>query len=82
MRVTLAANDRAVLIAVHDAGPGAASDDVAALSAAARRPGADGHGFGLRFVQAVAIRHGAQLALRNRAPGFSVTLAFPRLDAA
>lgn len=78
--VVVRAEDQAVTISVQDRGPGAASEDLAELIAAGAQGPAAGHGFGLRFVQAVAIRHGARVHLRNTHPGFEATLRIPRSD--
>ncbi|MBV6467424.1 MAG: hypothetical protein PGMFKBFP_02781 [Anaerolineales bacterium] len=78
--VLVRAEEQAVTISVRDQGPGASSEDLTALIAAGSQGPAAGHGFGLRFVQAVAIRYGARIHLRNTHPGFEVTLRFPRAD--
>ncbi len=78
VRLAVRADGDVATVGVRDEGPGAPSEDPAALAALGARGAARGHGFGLRFVQAVAIRHGAELTLRNAAPGFEAILAFPR----
>jgi len=75
--VAVRAEERDVTITVRDQGPGAPSENLTELAAAARGPAA-GHGFGLRMVQAVAIRHGARIQLRNTHPGFEVTMRLAR----
>lgn len=82
VRVVVRAEAQAVTVSVRDQGPGAASEDLTELIVAGAQGPAAGHGFGLRFVQAVAIRHGARIQLRNTHPGFEVTLRFPRADTA
>jgi len=72
--VVVRAEEQAVTISVQDRGPGAPSEDLTELIAAGAQGPAAGHGFGLRYVQAVAIRHGARIHLRNTHPGFEVTL--------
>lgn len=64
-------------ISVADQGPGTQSDDLREVLAQARKGKVAGYGFGLRFVQAVALRHGARLRLVNLRPGFQVRLTFP-----
>ena len=78
VRVTLAKRERAIAIEVRDEGPGAPSEDPSVLEALGARGSAGGHGFGLRVVRAVAIRHGGDLELRNLHPGFEATLSLPR----
>lgn len=69
-------NGRAV-VAVSDSGRGADSDDLNTILQQAQQGKVAGYGFGLRFVQAVAIRHGAKLHIENTRPGFKVSLQFP-----
>lgn len=71
------ADAHAVTISVSDQGPGVASEDLSELIARGSSGAAAGHGFGLRLVQAVAVRHGATVHLRNTHPGLTVTLRFP-----
>ncbi|MCW5621844.1 MAG: HAMP domain-containing histidine kinase [Burkholderiales bacterium] len=82
VKVAVQAEAHAVTIAVRDQGPGAASDDLTQLIAAGSQGPAPGHGFGLRLVQAVAIRHGARILLQNTRPGFEVTMRFSRSGSA
>lgn len=79
-RIDVAADADAhtVTIEVADQGPGAPSEDVSELIASGSAGPVQGYGFGLRLVQAVALRHGATLRLRNTHPGLSVALRFPR----
>ena len=70
-------------LSVADSGTGPAAADVAELVARAR-PGlrADGsrsNGLGLRLVQAIALRHGASLAIEWKSPGHRLTLSLPPL---
>lgn len=80
--VVVRAKEHDVTITVRDQGPGAPSEDLTELAAAGAKGSAAGHGFGLRMVQAVAIRHGARVQLRNTNPGFEVTMRFPRAGSA
>jgi len=82
VQVVVRAEEHAVAIAVRDQGPGAASEDLTELIAAGSNGPVTGHGFGLRLVQAVAIRHGARILLQNTRPGFEVTMRFSRSSAA
>lgn len=63
-------------VSVADEGPGTQSDDLREVLAQARTGKVAGYGFGLRFVQAVALRHGARLRLVNLKPGFEIGLTF------
>lgn len=81
VKVVARAEEQAVTISVRDQGSGAASEDLTQLIAAGSNGPGAGHGFGLRLVQAVAIRHGARILLQNREPGFEVTLLFSRSGA-
>lgn len=65
-----------ISLSVEDQGQGAASTDISDLAVLGRN--SDGHGFGLRHVEAVAIRHGAHLHLKSLSPGFRATLLFGR----
>ncbi len=70
-------NDLAML-QVQDYGPGVASTHIDTLAKQGRhRADAQGYGAGLKFVRAVALRHGAKLSLENTKPGLLVTLKFP-----
>ena len=64
-------------ISVTDEGPGTPSNDLRAILEQSRSGAAAGYGFGLRFVQAVAVRHGAKLELKNFQPGLQVSITFP-----
>jgi signal transduction histidine kinase len=64
-------------VSVADQGAGTLSDDLREVLSQARRGKVAGYGFGLRFVQAVALRHGAKLRLVNLNPGLQVSLTFP-----
>ncbi len=66
-----------VTVSVSDDGEGAASEDIREILQRTRQGDVAGYGFGLRFVQAVSIRHGATLRLANTSPGFRVSLTFP-----
>ena len=68
-------------LSVADGGTGPAAADVAEFVARAR-PGlrADGsrsNGLGLRLVQAIALRHGASLAVEWQKPGHRLTISLP-----
>ena len=76
--LVLAATDRHFSVIVQDEGPGVATTSIAELAGAGRKAGPGSHGFGLRHVQAVAIRHGARLTLANTNPGLKVSIAFVR----
>ena len=76
--LVLAATDRYFTVTVQDEGPGVVTTSIAELAGAGRKAGPGSHGFGLRHVQAVAIRHGARLTLANTTPGLKVTIAFVR----
>lgn len=65
------------VLTVLDTGPGADSDDLSALARRGADEGVASYGFGLRFVQAVAIRHGARVRIKNKEPGFSISISFP-----
>jgi signal transduction histidine kinase len=79
VRVAAHTSGNEVLVVVRDEGPGAPSEDLTELVAGGARGEAGGYGIGLRVVQAVAIRHGARLQLRNARPGLEVTLRFAAL---
>ena len=64
-------------LTVSDTGPGADSDDLGVLARRGADAGVASYGFGLRFVQAVAIRHGARVRIKNNQPGFSISISFP-----
>ena len=76
--VMVAANGGAITLSVADTGPGTDTEDIAELIARGARGPVAGYGFGLRFVQAVAIRHGARVTLKNQSPGLKITITFPR----
>lgn len=63
-------------ISVTDDGPGTESNDIHQILERKRSGTVAGYGFGLRFVQAVAIRHGAKFRLTNLEPGLRVSLTF------
>lgn len=65
------------VLTVSDTGPGADSDDLSVLARRGADEGVASYGFGLRFVQAVAIRHGARVRIKNNEPGFSISISFP-----
>lgn len=70
---------KTISVAVRDEGKGVPTTDIGELSRLGARAGSGGHGFGLRHVQAVAIRHGARLALDNAEPGLKASLRFARV---
>ena len=76
--VTIKAKGETLSLMVTDTGPGTDTEDIADLIARGARGPVAGYGFGLRFVQAVAIRHGARLSLQNQGPGLSVVIMFPQ----
>lgn len=78
VRVAAHADANTITIEVADQGPGTDSEDLSELIARGSTGPVHGHGFGLRLVQAVALRHGATVRLRNTHPGLSVSLRFPR----
>ncbi|MCB1669301.1 MAG: HAMP domain-containing histidine kinase [Pseudomonadales bacterium] len=63
-------------LSVRDYGTGVEDTTLDVLAALGRRQNSGGHGFGLRHVEAVAIRHGAKLSLENANPGLRATLYF------
>lgn len=65
------------VLTVSDTGAGADSDDLSALARRGADAGVAGYGFGLRFVQAVAIRHGARVRIKSNEPGFLISISFP-----
>jgi len=67
-------------VSVADDGDGTESEDIREILRRTRQGHVAGYGFGLRFVQAVSIRHGAKLRLANSHPGFKVSLTFPTTD--
>jgi signal transduction histidine kinase len=75
--ISISAVNGTAMIAVSDTGDGADSDDLAEILQQAQQGKVAGYGFGLRFVQAVSIRHGAKLRIENISPGFKVSLTFP-----
>ena len=74
--VSMVRDGKRVGFVVRDHGPGVKSTELGALAALGRAGDSGGHGFGLRHVEAVAIRHGAQLKLENAAPGLKASLFF------
>ena len=76
--LVLTATDKHFTVTVQDEGPGVATTSIVDLAVAGRKAGPGSHGFGLRHVQAVAIRHGARLTLTNTNPGLKVCIAFVR----
>ena len=78
-QVTLCVERRTnqVVLSVVDTGNGTDTDDIGELIRRGARGPIGGYGFGLRFVQAVAIRHGARLTIKHNHPGLSVAIAFP-----
>ncbi len=69
--------DKGATLTVTDTGAGTETEDIAELIARGATGPVAGYGFGLRFVQAVAIRHGARVTLENRHPGLSIHILFP-----
>ncbi|MFA7555056.1 MAG: HAMP domain-containing sensor histidine kinase [Spongiibacteraceae bacterium] len=67
-----------VTLAISDEGPGLLVDDVDTLAKEARqRDNAQGYGAGLRFVRAVAIRHGGNVRLNTTKKGLTVLVQLP-----
>ncbi len=75
--ISISAEDKLVRLSVTDTGEGTDSEDLAEILQYAQQGKVAGYGFGLRFVQAVSIRHGAKLQIENTSPGFKVSLTFP-----
>ncbi|MCR9260335.1 MAG: HAMP domain-containing histidine kinase [Pseudomonadaceae bacterium] len=75
--VDVSSDGTSATVSVTDQGSGTTSDDLREVLNQARKGNVAGYGFGLRFVQAVALRHGAKLRLANLEPGFQVLLTFP-----
>ena len=75
--VVIDTQDQAATVSVRDSGPGPTTADLQQLIDRSRFGSDRGYGFGLRFVSAIAIRHGAMLRCRQLAPGFEVSLTFP-----
>lgn len=71
---------QSVSLSVEDQGEGVASTMLGDLVAIGRSGASGGYGFGLRHVEAVAIRHGAQFHLENTVPGLRATLVFRTLN--
>lgn len=65
-----------IVMSVRDQGGGVDSTKLDVLAALGRKQDSGGNGFGLRHVEAVAIRHGAKLSLENAGPGLLITLRF------
>lgn len=80
--VRVAQNTHGVSLSVEDQGEGVASTMLGDLALIGRSETSGGHGFGLRHVEAVAIRHGAQLNLENTHPGLRATLIFQAPESA
>jgi len=78
VRVSVEAEKDTVTIEVADQGSGGASEDLSELIAKGSSGPVHGYGFGLRLVQAVALRHGATVRVRNTRPGLTISLRFPR----
>ena len=81
--VSLRDSEHSVNLEIQDEGPGVSSLDISELAQQGRRkasaasgPDSMHHGFGLSHVQAVALRHGARLTLRNIDPGLAVRVEF------
>ena len=67
-------------LSVRDFGPGVDDTSLDVLAALGHSKDADGNGFGLRHIEAVAMRHGAQFLLENAATGLEAVLIFKGLD--
>ena len=77
VEVSIETNEQTIRLSVADNGPGTKTEDISELIASGASGRAAGYGFGLRFVQAVAIRHGARVTLQNRRPGLRINVHFP-----
>lgn len=77
--VTLRQGQRQLILSIQDEGPGVADTNIDALAQLGRQSQSEGNGFGLRHVQAVAIRHGARFTLDNTFPGLRATLSFSHI---
>jgi len=77
--ISVSVDNGMAMISVSDSGEGADSDDLNTILQQAQHGKVAGYGFGLRFVQAVSIRHGAKLHIENTMPGFKVSLQFPSI---
>lgn len=69
-------NGSQLTLSIRDEGPGVEDTDINALARLGRESQTGGNGFGLRHVQAVAIRHGARFTIENASPGLNATLSF------
>lgn len=81
VRLAAAGDGDAVTLRISDDGPGIPAGQRDAvlqpfhrLASSRARPG---YGLGLALVDAIAVRHGADLALGDNAPGLVVTIRFP-----
>ena len=74
--VSTVRNGQRVGFVVQDQGPGVKCTQLKTLAALGRVSDSGGHGFGLRHIEAIAIRHGAQLTLENEDPGLKASLFF------
>lgn len=78
--VSLRQEGRRLSLSVRDFGPGVADTNLDILAALGRSKETDGNGFGLRHIEAVAMRHGAQFLLENATTGLEAMLIFRTLD--
>lgn len=78
--ISILTEDKLATLAVTDTGDGTDSDNLSDILQNAQQGKVAGYGFGLRFVQAVSIRHGAKLKIANTSTGFRVSLTFPLIN--
>lgn len=74
--LSLTAQENDIKLSISDEGPGVPTTDIAELAELGNSGSSGGYGFGLRHVQAIAIRHGARFTLRNANPGLKATIRF------
>tara|TARA_R110002012_G_scaffold321818_1_gene551618 strand:+ start:388 stop:1722 length:1335 start_codon:yes stop_codon:yes gene_type:complete len=78
--ISLRREDNRFSLSVRDFGPGVEDTDLDVLAALGRSKETDGNGFGLRHIEAVAMRHGAQFHLENASTGLEAMLIFRGLN--
>jgi len=78
VNIDITINGQLAILSIADEGPGLPVDDVDQLAKEARRrPDGEGYGAGLRFVRAVAIRHGGNVELNTMSKGLVVSIRLP-----
>jgi signal transduction histidine kinase len=76
--ISIVAQANLATLIISDEGPGLPVDDVDQLAKdARRRQNASGYGAGLRFVRAVALRHGGNISLSTTEKGLTVFIRLP-----